>query len=119
TSRELQESAWKVYQDTNLGSREIVMGRMLDTEAGEQLGMQRLNTDAWSPQVNDAWVQGGIDANKTFYLGSKPDISNFRAAWDALEANRGNHPATVFFREMKQLRDAGYRLEGDYMVPPG
>ena len=71
-----------------------------------------------SPNVNDAFVQGGIDAGKPFYLGSSPDISNYRAAWNALEGNRGSHPQTVFFREMKQLRDAGYRLEGDYMLPP-
>lgn len=63
-------------------------------------------------------MQGGIDANKAFYLGSSPDISNYRNAWDELGRNRGNYPSTVFFREMKQLRDAGYRLEGNYMLPP-
>lgn len=94
------------------------MGRLPDTEAGSQLGMTRLDSDDWSPSVNDAFLQGGIDANKPFYLGSNADISNYRAAWNALEGNRGSHPQTVFFREMKQLRDAGYRLKGDYMLPP-
>lgn len=73
--------------------------------------MTRLDSDSWTPSINDAFVQGGIDAGKPFYLGSNPDISNYRAAWNALEGNRGDHPETVFLREMKQLRDAGYRLD--------
>src|SRR5690606_598501 len=110
--------ALKQYEIAKNTDSEIVLGRLQDTEAGSQLGMTRLNSDNWSPNVNDAFVQGGIDAGKPFYLGSSPDISNYRAAWNALEGNRGSHPQTVFFREMKQLRDAGYRLEGDYMLPP-
>ncbi|ODS23908.1 hypothetical protein AB835_06670 [Candidatus Endobugula sertula] len=112
------DEAFKQYEVAKNTDSEIVLGRLPDTEAGSQLGMTRLNSNNWSENVNDAFVQGGIDAGKPFYLGSSPDISNYRAAWNALEGNRGNHPQTVFFREMKQLRDAGYRLEGDYMVPP-
>lgn len=73
------------------------------------------------PGVNDAFIKGGIDAKKSFYLGSNPDISNYRAAgiFDASGnfLGRGDFPETVFFHEMRQLRDAGYRLQGDYMVP--
>ena len=108
----------KQYEIAKNTDSEIVLGRLPDTEAGSQLGMTRLDSGNWTENVNDAFVQGGIDAGKPFYLGSRPDISNYRSAWNALEGNRGSHPQTVFLREMKQLRDAGYRLEGDYMLPP-
>ena len=53
---------------------------------------------------------------------SNPEIKNYRSKAeldiDGNFAGRGDHPETVFFKEIKQLRDAGYRLEGDYMVPP-
>lgn len=116
------DDAWSAYRSTSTDSRPIVMGRFPDTEAGEILGFQRLNARNWSPEVNDAWVQGGIDAKRSFYLGSNPSISNYRAA-GIFDSNgnflgRGEFPDTVFFREMRQLRDAGYRLDGDYMRPP-
>ena len=76
--------------------------------------MQRLNNPDWSVSVNDAWVQGGIDAKKKFYLGSNPDTKSLRRQ----SYPHGSYPTTVFFRELKQLRDAGYRRVGDYMVPP-
>ena len=122
SSTELQKSAWEVYRDTSQGTKPIVMGRRLDTEAGEALGFQRLRTDIWTQEVNNAWVQGGIDARRRFYVGSKLNTSNFRAkAKYDLEGNfigRGKYPETVFFKEMKQLRNARYRLVGDYMYPP-
>jgi len=110
--------AFKQYDLAANTQSELVLGRLVDTEAGSELGMTRLNSDGWTVNVNDAFVQGGIDAGKPFYLGSSPDIANYRAAWDAVTSSRGTHPETVFFREMKQLRDAGYRLEGNYMLPP-
>lgn len=115
------DAAWDAYKNTSTDPRPIVMGRLPDTEAGEAVGFQRLNTQNWSLEVNDAWVQGGIDAQRSFYLGSNPNIANYRAAAE-FDSNgkylgRGDHPDTVFFREMRQLRDAGYRLDGDYMRP--
>src|SRR5690606_4153098 len=64
--------ALKQYEIAKNTDSEIVLGRLQDTEAGSQLGMTRLNSDNWSPNVNDAFVQGGIDAGKPFYLGSSP-----------------------------------------------
>ncbi|NVK20808.1 MAG: DUF637 domain-containing protein, partial [Methylocystaceae bacterium] len=116
-SPEESETAWKVYKQSSQSKEELVIGRLDDTAAGAELGMRRLNEPDWTINVNDAWIQGGIDAKKKFYLGSNADISNYRVAWDQLESNRGEHPSTVFFREMKQLRDAGYEMVGDYMVP--
>ncbi|MDB4020374.1 hypothetical protein N9491_07170, partial [Planktomarina temperata] len=112
------DEAFKQYEIAKNANTEIVLGRLHDTQAGAELGMTRLDSGSWTPNVNDLFVQGGIDAGKPFYLGSNPDISNYRAAWNALEGNRGNYPQTIFFREMKQLRDAGYRLVGDNMLPP-
>lgn len=87
--------------------------------------MTILRSDNWSENVNDAFIQGGIDAGKPFYLGSNPDISNYRNAWQQINLDQGRHArdegygtGTIFFREMIQLRNAGYRLEGDYMIPP-
>jgi hypothetical protein len=75
--------------------------------------MTRLDApnDLWSPSVNDAFIQGGIDAGRPFYLGSNVEIGNLRS-------NNPTYPTTVFFRELRQLRDAGYVRVGDYMVPP-
>ena len=111
TSEKEANAAFKVYQETNKSGKELVIGRLDDTAAGSQIGLQRLNNPDWSINVNDAWVQGGIDAKKKFYLGSDPTIKNLRT-------DNPKYPTTVFFRELKQLRDAGYVREGDYMVPP-
>lgn len=89
----------------------MVIGRLEDTAAGAEIGMRRLNDPDWTVNVNDAWVQGGIDANKPFYLGSNISFKNLRS---------GNpvYPKTVFFRELSQLRDAGFYRQGDWMLPP-
>ena len=108
-----QNAAWKVYQDTSLGSREIIMGRMADTAVGAELGFQKLTSDVWSLGVNDAWVQGGIDAKKHFYLGSPIKVKNLRTT----EWPHDEYGTTVFMRELKQLRGAGYVKNGDYMMP--
>ena len=39
--------------------------------------------------------------------------SPFTALWDAV-----NDRETVFARELRQLKEAGYKQVGDYMVPP-
>ena len=89
-----------------------MVGRLADPEAGAALGMQRLNANPWSLQVNDAWVQGGIDARRSFYLGSPIRFNTLRPV------DRSLHPTTVYYRELRQLREAGYYRQGDYMVPP-
>lgn len=88
-----------------------MIGRLPDTEAGAELGMRRLWDPDWSTNVNDAWVQGGIDANKPFYLGSEISFKTLRSG-DPI------YPKTIFFRELSQLRDAGYYRQGDWMLPP-
>ena len=61
-------------------------------------------------EINDAWVQGGIDGKKKFYLGSSETPANL---WDAK-----NKRPTVLAREIQQLRNAGYTKVGDYYIPP-
>ncbi|MBK8402499.1 MAG: hypothetical protein IPL29_16080 [Propionivibrio sp.] len=70
-----------------------------------------MNEQDWTINVNDAWMQGGIDGGKTFYLGSNISIGNLRT---------GNslYPKSIFFRELLQLRDANYFRQGELMMPP-
>lgn len=104
-------AAKRVYQQSFNSSEPLVIGRLDDTAAGAELGMRRLNDPDWTINVNDAWVQGGINARKPFYLGSEISFKNLRSGDPVF-------PKTVFFRELSQLRDAGYVRQGDSMVPP-
>jgi LysM repeat protein len=104
-------AAQRAYAQTFNSENTLVIGRLPDTAVGEELGMTRLNEPNWTENVNDAWIQGGVDAQKPFYLGSDISIGNLRS---------GNpiFPKTVYFRELQQLRGAGYYREGDFMMPP-
>ena len=105
-------AAARAYKEAFNSAEDLVIGRLPDTETGASLGMRRLYDPAdWDPIVNDAWMYGGIDAGKPFYLGSNISIGNLRSG-DAL------FPTTVFFRELKQLRGAEYHRQGDWMLPP-
>ena len=110
-SRTEASTGWKVYKESSQSVKELAIGRLPDTEAAEKIGMRRLNTSGWTPAVNDAWMQGGIDANKTFHLAS-----------DNIPANRltppgSRFPTTVFDRELLQLEAAGYSQHGNKMKP--
>ncbi|MBL4759495.1 MAG: hypothetical protein JKY80_01390, partial [Mariprofundaceae bacterium] len=103
-------AAWRVYQEANKSGKELVIGRLDDAKAGSKIGMQRLNDPDWTINVNDAWVQGGIDAKKNFYLGSSETAGNL---WDL----KNNRP-TVLAREIQQLKNAGYVKKADYYIHP-
>jgi RHS repeat-associated protein len=105
-------AGWRVYKQSSGSAEPLVIGRLPDTKTGDKLGMTRLNDPNWSPNVNDAWMQGGIDARKPFYLGSEPSDAN------RYNAPGSEHPTTVFHRELGQLENAGYNRTGDYMTPP-
>jgi hypothetical protein len=108
-------AGWKVYQQNNRSCLEPAIGRLDDTRAASTMGHQVLNNNPWSPAINDAWMQGGIDRRTPFYMAS-PDTP----------ANRANPPGspygptTIYNRELNQLTTAGYRPNsaGTYMVPP-
>jgi len=105
-------AAQRAYAQTfNNSQGPLVIGRLEDTAAGADMGMTRLNEPDWTINVNDAWIQGGVDAQQPFYLGSPIKIGNLRS---------GNpiYPTTVYFRKLQQLRAAGHYREGDLMLPP-
>lgn len=104
------DTAWQVYRELLDTNTTPVIGRQVDTAvAGEWAEYAILNNPNWTLRVNDAWIQGGIDRRARFYLGSPQNNATLK------------HPIygeTVFKRELDQLRRAGYRQEGDYMIPP-
>ncbi|MFH1260125.1 MAG: hypothetical protein ABII74_10035 [Elusimicrobiota bacterium] len=105
---------WKVYQDANKSKDIMVIGNKFPTGdtlvAKDWAGHQVLNTKMWSPEINDTWIQGGIDRKAEFYLASPQTTENL---W-SFERNREK----IFQRELRQLKDSGYRQVGDKMLPP-
>jgi YD repeat-containing protein len=104
-------AAQRAYAQTFNSQGTLVIGRLEDTAVGADIGMTRLNEPNWTINVNDAWIQGGIDAQHPFYLGSPIKMSTLRSG-DPI------FPTTVYFRELQQLRAAGYYREGEFMLPP-
>jgi hypothetical protein len=106
-------TAWGRYQDSNQPGHTLVIGRQPDTEAASdwpQHKRLKLLGDSWSKEVNDAWIQGGIDRKASFYLASDPSPENL--------VNKTRKAPTVFLRELQQLENAGYHRAGNYMIPP-
>ncbi|MGH8021735.1 MAG: hypothetical protein ACREIA_26325, partial [Opitutaceae bacterium] len=88
-----------------------VLGRQVDTAVAKPWpGHKILDIPNWTLKKNDAFIQGIIDSRGKVYLGSPQTRATL---WDA-----ANNRATVFARELDQLRAAGYREVGDYMLPP-
>ena len=104
-------TAKRVYQEARNSIEPLVIGRFDDTVVGAELGMHRLDVQDWSPNVNFAWIQGGADAFQPFYLASNISFENLRS-------KRFSYPKTVFFGELRQLRDVGYFKEGNWMLSP-
>ena len=93
------------------GRRHSHPGRQPDTKVGRDWpGHDTLNIPVWSPEKNDAYIQSIIDQESPVYAGS-PTQDNY---W-----NREHQQPTVYAREVQQLLQAGYRWEGNYLVPPG
>jgi uncharacterized protein YukE len=87
-----------------------VLGRTWDTEVAKDWpGHNVLDLQKWNPDKNREWIQSIIDQRGTVYVGS-PTKGNM---WNAAR----NEP-TVFAQELQQLKEAGYRPVGDYLVPP-
>jgi hypothetical protein len=89
-----------------------VLGRQVDTAVAKNWpGHSILDIPDWTLAKNDAFVQNIIDQRATVYLGSpQTEATLFDAA---------NNRMTVFARELEQLKAAGYKQAGDYMLPPG
>jgi hypothetical protein len=108
-----QEAAigWREYQRAFKSNDLMVIGNKSDALIAEpwpQHQVLNITKTEWTEFVNDAWIQGGIDRNATFYIGSPQNNSTLNRPW-------GN---SVFARELKQLYAAGYEMVGDYLIPP-
>ena len=87
-----------------------VLGKIPDTEIAEDWPDHAvLNIRFWSPEKNDAWIQSIIDQRGRLYLASPLTRANLTDP---------KYLDSVFGREYKMLRRAGYRRVGDYMEPP-
>lgn len=112
-SRQEAATAWLAYRQANHSANDLSIGRLPDTQAAQAQGRQILSLPTgWTPAVNDAWVQGGIDRGATFRMESPPT-----------NANR-SHPVygqSVYGRELSQLEAAGYKPRSPrsiFMDPP-
>jgi RHS repeat-associated protein len=112
-SRTEASVAWKVYKESKYAKNTLVIGRLSDTAAAELAGFQRLNTDGWTLAVNDSWIQGAIDGNHPLKLVSPINRSTM------FNPPGSRFPDTIFRRELKQLKRAGYTIKGGWAIPPG
>ncbi|MFJ7415614.1 RHS repeat-associated core domain-containing protein [Streptomyces sp. NPDC098077] len=91
--------------------RFAVIGRQRDVEIAKDWPDHEvldLPPGKWtSIEDNDRWIRGVIEARKPVYVASP--------TWRNLKV--GKRP-TVFSRELRQFRKAGYRRSGDYLLPP-
>ena len=106
--------AWEWYQESATSNRTSVIGRLDDiAEMAPEQTFHRLNVNPgkdWSPEVNDAWLQGVIDAGRPVKL-----VSPVKKA--TLKNPPGErHPYTVFRRELHQLKNAGYTIRSGWAI---
>ncbi|MGW9429414.1 RHS repeat-associated core domain-containing protein, partial [Streptomyces decoyicus] len=88
-----------------------VIGRLPDTGVAiDWPGHHVLDVEDWTPKLNDQWVESIIRDKRPVYIAS-PQTPN-----SLVHPRNGQ---TVFARELEQLKKAGYRQVGDYMIPPG
>ncbi|HVW24904.1 MAG TPA: RHS repeat-associated core domain-containing protein [Polyangiaceae bacterium] len=88
-----------------------VIGRQIDTAvAKDWAGHDVLDIPDWTIEKNDAWVQAAVDRKATVYIASPLTKANL---YDAVAGR-----FTVFGREVGQFLKAGYKISGDYLVPP-
>ncbi|MFC0526115.1 RHS repeat-associated core domain-containing protein [Phytohabitans kaempferiae] len=87
-----------------------VLGRLRDTEIVEGWpDYTYLKLDRWNIARNDAYIQTIINQRGSV-LTVSPTKGNY---W-----NKKRQEPTVYAREIQQLLQAGYRWQGDYLMPP-
>jgi RHS repeat-associated protein len=100
------------FTETAFGNRRITsLGRCDDTKVAGELGERILDIrapDKWTPERNFEWLQEGIDNGDAFYLASPITEHNL------FDIDRG---INVYGRELNMLMEAGYKRQGDYLVP--
>ncbi len=83
------------------------LGKQADTAAyiGKPgFNVLNLPKEEWSMANNDAWVQGGMDRGAPFMPASEPNPSS------VFNLSRGE--LSVFGRELRQLFNGGYDIQG-------
>ncbi len=90
-----------------------VIGRLQDTAASKgKVGHDVLDDPNWTLARNDEWINSGIRNKQDFYIASDLSAAN-------LVSSNPKYPGeTVFAREIRMLKDAGYVRRGDYLVHP-
>lgn len=112
-SRQEAAAAWRAYRESNTTTNTLVIGSLKDTAAAAQTGgLQRLFTENWTPQVNDAWVKGAIDARRPLKLVTPVRRSSLYNPPGA------DYPTTIYLRELRQLKAAGYTIRNGWAIPP-
>ncbi len=111
---EFQQHLWEVYQTGSDGRLPRVIGGSPDVLAhtgrhptGRKIieGVLNDTPHGWSQGANDAWMLGGIDSRKTFYLVTKPtETALVRPILGVGDVPR------VYLRELQMLRESGYRV---------
>ncbi|MEZ6141286.1 MAG: polymorphic toxin-type HINT domain-containing protein [Zavarzinella sp.] len=109
-----QQYLWEVYQMGSRGRLPRVLGNSPDVlthTARHPHGRRYLEgllddtVHGWSIGANDAWMLGGIDSRKTFYLVTRPSTPALvRRLPGGIAIDR------VYLRELNMLKNAGYRV---------
>jgi hypothetical protein len=109
------QDAQKIFQDKTFQglkqeikqSKKIkVIGRRPDTAVAKDWpkhDVLDVPDHLWDMQVNDRWVQEGINNRQVFYTASPETAENL---------------AGVYGREIEQIKSAGYQKIGDAYYPP-
>jgi Flp pilus assembly pilin Flp len=90
-----------------------VIGRLQDTAKSKgKAGYDVLDDPNWTLARNDEWINSGIRNKQDFYISSDLTPGN-------LVSSNPKYPGeTVFAREIRMLKEAGYVRRGDYLVHP-
>jgi RHS repeat-associated protein len=76
-----------------------------------QPGFNVLNVENWTPALNDAWVESGVDSGSNFLLSSDP--------LNSANLFSEQYGQTMFATELDQLNNVTYTQVGNQMVAPG
>lgn len=95
----------------------VVLGRLPDTAVAKgwdgHVVLSVPKGTKWSPELNDEFIEGAIQEGRRVYLAS-PTKGNL-----VQTSGRFAGQETIYARELRQLKAAGYRRNGDYLEPPG
>jgi len=96
-------------------NREVkVIGKLSHTKRYKgKTGYDVLNDPNWNLEINDAWVQSGIDNKQTFLVVSKRTKKNL-----IVQKGVRKGGSTVFARELNMLNNAGYIEKGNFLMHP-